>query len=300
MNPHYSLFALLFAAVIGIASCQQETPTIPPANDTISADTTRTIADGYLFIIGGGSRPDSMIREMIQLSALREGGYGLVLPMASSIPDTAAYYGIQQFKDQGIENIVELRYYKDSIDRKSLVDSIRTASLIYLTGGSQLSLMDALHESPAFDALRDAWIRGAVIAGTSAGAAVMSRQMITGDQKKHPVYTGDFPSIEDKNIILQPGLGLLPEHIIIDQHFIQRQRLNRLITVVIENPNFTGIGIDESTAIIVHDNKARVCGESQVIVLKNPELSKVVCNGLLGAKGLKMDILLPGDEFQLQ
>lgn len=263
------------------------------SNETI----TEKGPKGSLFIIGGGTRPPEMIRDMIRLTGVDTAGHIVVLPMASSEPDTVTYYGELQFRKQGITKIFTvisgkkgLSGYQDSL--------IRNASLIYITGGDQAKFMDSVRNTNAEDALWHAYEKGAMISGTSAGAAVQSKLMITGDQKKYPVYTGDFPTIEADNMILAEGLGFT-ENIIIDQHFIQRQRLNRLIAVILENPTKTGIGIDESTAIHVKGNNIKVYGESQVIVLEGNNTEPKIQNGLLGNKNLKISIYLPGEVFSI-
>jgi cyanophycinase len=91
------------------------------------------------------------------------------------------------------------------------------------------------------------------------------------------------------------------ENAIIDQHFVKRSRHNRLISAVAEHPEILGIGIDESTAILVDKDTAEVVGVSQVLVFKNtnPKIDTSE-NGLLGTKGIVLDIYLPGEKFPLK
>jgi cyanophycinase len=249
---------------------------------------------GNLFIIGGGKRPPALVQELIDLSGIDSTGYAFVLPFASGEPDSAAYYGKKQFVELGV-GAARIQYGALPAT-PAFLDSLRSAQLIYITGGDQVKFMDLVKDTGIPEAIREAYQQGATIAGTSAGAAVMSRQMITGDEKKHPEYTGDFRTIEADNLILQEGLGLLPNSII-DQHFIYRMRMNRLMAVALEYPNQTCIGIDESTALIVTPNGSRVGGLGQIVVLRNPGNEVVKKEGLLGGKGLQLDVLLPGDSF---
>lgn len=258
----------------------------------------KSIAKGKLFIIGGGSRPEAMIQRIIQESGLAQGGYGIILPMSSEEPDSSVYYARQPFVEQGAKNLYGLNFVKGEAPSASRVDSIRNAKLIYITGGDQSRFMGVVLGTEIEKAIRAAYQNGALIGGTSAGAAVMSKLMITGNELKHPEYSSTFRNIETENIEIKPGLGLL-ENAIIDQHFVKRSRHNRLISAIIEYPEVKGIGIDESTAILVVGNTAEVVGESQVIILENPKKSKVIRNGRLGASGLQMTILLPGDKFKL-
>ena len=258
---------------------------------------TSSRVKGKLFIIGGGKRPAGLIDRMVQESGVKNGGYVIILPMASEEPDSAAWYAAQQFLERGIEKVYSFNFVSKQTDDSAWLDSVKNARLIYIPGGDQNKFMAIAEGSPLFPALHLAYRNGATIAGTSAGAAVMSRKMITGNEKKYPQYTGDYRSIESDNIEIGSGLGFLSNSIV-DQHFIKRMRMNRLIAVAIENPDNTLVGIDESTAILVQNDSAEVIGSNQVIVL-NGNHSKKIQNGLLGAKNLNLSIFLPGEKFKL-
>src|SRR5690349_5730398 len=253
---------------------------------------------GKLFIIGGGSRPDEMVARIISEAGLQQGGYAVILPMSSVEPDSAVYYASLQFTNKGIDNVYGLNFEKGKAWTQTKIDSIRNAKLIYISGGDQNRFMDVVLGTEIEKAIHDAYQRGSVVGGTSAGAAVMSKLMITGNELKHPEYASTFRNIEADNIEIKQGLGLL-EGAITDQHFVRRSRHNRLISAVIEHPEVKGIGIDEATAILVSGNEAEVVGISQVIVLENKKKSRVVRNGKLGAAGIQMSVLLPGDKFKL-
>ncbi len=199
----------------------------------------------------------------------------------------------------GIKNVVGFNFIENENIAQSRLDSVKNAKLIFISGGDQNKFMKVVGKGKLYKAIHEAYQNGATISGTSAGAAVMSKKMITGNQKKHAKYTGDFPTIEADNIEIGEGLGLI-ENIIVDQHFIKRQRLNRLLAVVSENPEEICIGIDESTAIVISGKKIRVVGDNQIIVLKNPTKSKKAKNGLLGANGLSIDIYLPDESFEIK
>ncbi len=253
---------------------------------------------GSLFIIGGGSRPTSMVERIIKESGLNEGGYAIILPMASAEPDSSFYYAKKQFNELGLNNIFKQVYTGDEVPVQSKLDSLKNARLIYIPGGDQDRFMKAIAGSPAANVLRENYMNGGMIAGTSAGAAVMSKQMITGTELKHPEYHSTFRNLEEDNLELKEGLGML-KNVIIDQHFVKRSRYNRLLTAIIENPEIKGIGIDESTAILVKNGKAEVVGESQVIVFTNPKASKSTSKGKLAARGVVLDIYLDGEKFDL-
>ncbi len=253
---------------------------------------------GKLIIIGGGSRPGALVERIISEAGLRTGGYAVILPMSSAEPDSAAYYAKQQFLKMGVTALYGLNFKQGEPVHPAKADSIRKAKLIYITGGDQNRFMEIVHGTAIEQAIHDAYRNGSVVSGTSAGAAVMSKQMITGKEIKYPDYAATFKTIESNNIELKPGLGLLPSAII-DQHFLIRSRHNRLLSAVIEHPEMQCIGIDEATAILVVGKHVEVLGNSQVLVYSNPRKSKSITNNKLGARGLILNVYLPGDTFRL-
>ena len=253
---------------------------------------------GGLFIIGGGKRPPALVKDLIKLSNVDRTGYIVILPMSSSVPDTSAFYAKKQFTEQGITNVTAFNFIEGEAPKQAWLDSLEQAKLIYISGGDQNRFMKVVKETPIYKAIHRAHENGATIAGTSAGAAVMSKKMITGDEYKHPEYTGEFRTIEANNIEIAEGMGFT-DKIIVDQHFVWRMRMNRLITVAIENPEATAVGIDESTAIYYKNSQFTVYGKSQVIVIENQKKHKKAQNGLLGAKDMSLHVLLPGDSFSI-
>jgi cyanophycinase len=119
-------------------------------------------------------------------------------------------------------------------------------------------------------ALRGVLDRGGVIGGTSAGTALMSRVMITGGQDKATVGT---------------GFGFLPG-VIIDQHALRRNRVNRLLGVLADHPDLAGVAIDEATALVVRQGRWRVVGSSYVVVCRSPG----------DGKPMRFDVFHDGDE----
>jgi cyanophycinase len=240
-----------------------------------------------------------MMNELVEISGIRKKGYMFVLPMASSVPDSALIWAGEDFSRAGVNIVPGFNFRAGEVPPTAQLDSLRDASLIYISGGDQSRFMSVVLNTPVMEAIQTAFVNGAVVAGTSAGAAVMSSLMITGNQKKHPEEEAGFTTIEADNIEIAEGLGMLPG-VIIDQHFIKRQRLNRLIAASIENPEKICAGIDESTALVVRGKEARVTGEGQVVVIRNKGGSKLIENGLLGTEDLRLSIYLPGQSFRFE
>ncbi|HET8864720.1 MAG TPA: cyanophycinase [Gracilimonas sp.] len=255
---------------------------------------------GALMIIGGGSRPDVIIERILEESDLSDpNAFGLVLTMSGFDPDTSGFYGEKPFRDNGFENMHSFDLgRRDSVTATAL-DSVRNAAFMYIAGGNQSRFMKRVEEHPEIEeAIFEAYANGAVISGSSAGAAIMSRIMITGDQVKHPEYTSTFYHLEKDNLVTVEGLGLITD-VIIDQHFVKRARNNRLLTAIMEYPDHIGIGIDEATAILVKRDTVEVVGLSQVMVYRNTTGTVKIENGKIGTKNIQLDIYLPGEKFNL-
>jgi cyanophycinase len=255
---------------------------------------------GKLFIIGGGNRSDKLMSQLLSISSLQKKDYIVVLPMSSEEPDSAYIYFKDQVQKLTSHPIVMLNFNKQSAANQVLIDSLQKAKLIFISGGDQTRFMGIVKNTPIFKAIHQAYQNGSTIAGTSAGAAVMCEHMITGNQKLETKYTETFNNIRYDNLETAEGLGLI-KNVIIDQHFLKRSRYNRLISGLIEFPSHIGIGIDESTAIIVRNKEIEIAGESEVIVVKNPKgITKAPRNNGIGIKNLDMGVYYEGQKFNIK
>lgn len=255
---------------------------------------------GKLFIIGGGDRSDALMKQVLSVSELTKKDFIVVLPMSSEEPDSSFIFFKTQMAKLTPNPIVMLNFNKETAQNKKLTDSLQKAKLIFISGGDQTRFMNVVQNTPIQMAIQKAYQNGSTISGTSAGAAVMSEKMITGNQKLQKEYSGTFDNIRYDNLETAEGLGLL-KTAIIDQHFLKRNRYNRLLSALVEFPTLTGIGIDESTAIIVRNNQIEVAGESEVIVVKNPKgILKSKKNNLISIENLHMSIYTAGQKFNIQ
>lgn len=252
---------------------------------------------GHLVLIGGGEKPPEVMRKFVELA----GGPAapiVVIPTASSEPGTGAYY-VKLFEDEyGCTGVVSLGIRSPADARRpDLVALAARAGGIFFGGGDQVRILSALAGSPVLAAIRKAFERGAVIGGTSAGTACQSQLMITGE--------GDFSVIRSRSVELWDGLGLF-RGVIVDQHFLARQRQNRLISAVLEHPEYLGVGIDEDTAVWVRpDGTFTVMGRNAVMVVdaaaaRLGRQPRDTGQDGLGAHGLKVHVLLPGEVFDLK
>lgn len=255
---------------------------------------------GNLFIIGGGKRSDQLMTQLLSLSNLQKKDYIVVLPMSSEEPDSAYIYFKKQVEKLTTYPIVMLNFNKQMTANKALVDSLQRAKLIFISGGDQSRFMGVVNKTPVFTAIHKAYQNGSTVAGTSAGAAVMCEHMITGNQKLETKYTETFDNIRYDNLETEQGLGLI-KNVIIDQHFLKRSRYNRLLSGLVEFPNHIGIGIDESTAIIVRNKEIEIAGDSEVIVVKKPKgITKVSKNNTVGIASFEMGVFYEGQKFKIK
>ena len=254
---------------------------------------------GKLFIIGGGTRSPELIQSLLETSAMQQKDYIIVLPMATAEPEASFNAIKKQITAFSKNNIAALNFTPEQVNNKNWLDSLKGARLIYIVGGDQSRFMKAVLHTPVYAAIHEAYQNGATIAGTSAGAAVMSKQMITGTQLQDSVYKETFNKLWTGNIEFEEGMGLL-DGVIIDQHFLKRSRYNRLISALAAYPKYECIGIDEGTAIIVQQKKVTVAGASQVLRISKPKNLKVTSKNLIKLDGLEFNLYTAGDQFLLK
>lgn len=197
--------------------------------------------------VGGGALPESLYKEFLKLTG--PDAKLIVIPTASS-GDINVEKIQNKWHSRGFPNITVLHTNdREVASTTKFTEPLRTATAVWISGGSQIRIADAYIGTPVEKELYQLLQRGGVIGGSSAGAAIQSRVMIRGG--------GEEPKIAT-------GLELLPGAII-DQHFLKRNRLSRLIAAVRIHPELIGFGIDEGTAIVVCDNEYKIVGKSYVL-----------------------------------
>jgi cyanophycinase len=207
---------------------------------------------GVLIVAGGGSLPADLRPRALELAGGDDANI-LIIGWASSRENAGASTA-EAWKQSGATRVTVIP--EEAAAARSAIES---ADLIWLGGGSQSRLMDALRERDLIDVVRKCHAQGTILSGTSAGAAVMSRHMITGE--------AELEALLKSTTKLAEGLGLWPG-VIVDQHFLARRRWARLFTAVADHPDQIGVGIDEQTAVIVDpDGSWQVIGRGPVVVI---------------------------------
>lgn len=206
---------------------------------------------GRLVVVGGGKIEDAVLKRALELAGGPEATIA-ILPHASESPD-AGKKSEDMWRALGATSITVVSDLRDARARQALT----TAAFIWMPGGQQTRLMKELQDADIPPLLRERYRSGAVIGGTSAGAAVMSALMITGE--------ADLESVTPQATKLADGLGLWPE-VIVDQHFLKRQRFNRLLSAVLDHPDKIGVGIDEGAAVFVSREGWEVRGGKALVI----------------------------------
>ncbi len=252
-------------------------------------------AKGHLVLNGGGGESDPFWPTIFRLAGGKDAAI-VILPTASERAETGQEY-VDELKAMGATGMqaIELRRREDAAKPEFLA-AIAAAKVIFFTGGDQAKITAAILGTPAEAAIRKVYEDGGILSGSSAGLACMSRVMLTGE--------GDFTVVRGGNVEVKEGLGYVTEAIL-DQHFVARQRQNRLISVVLEHPELPGIGVDERTSIWIRpDRTFDVMGEGWVMIF-DARASVVRTDGAAAKPKLATDelltrILVSGDRFDLK
>lgn len=223
----------------------------------------RTASHGHLVIIGGHEdrRHDKeILTRFVELSG-GENARIVVITAASKVADEMWEVYDKAFGDLGVRQCthLSLESRQDANDEEK-VRMVAEADGIFMTGGDQKRLLAIIGGTTLDAEMHTALkVRGACIGGTSAGASAMSGHMLA---------QGKTDLLPEKGAVsLGAGLGFLHK-VVIDQHFSERQRLARLLSVVAQNPYLMGIGIDEDTALVVERGRGiEVLGEGSVTVV---------------------------------
>ena len=225
---------------------------------------------GALVIVGGGTMPDDVREQFLKLAGGDKGRL-VVIPTASA---SAGEKSLEPWKKYELAALTLLHTRdRKQADDPAFVKPLTEATAVWFGGGDQNNLTAAYRGTLVEKELHKLLGRGGVIGGTSAGAAVMSQVMIAGG---NPVAKVDR------------GFGFVT-HAVVDQHFLKRERTDRLVGVLKQHPGLFGIGIDEGTAAILKGRTLTVRGVSNV----------VLCLSEGGGRKLSLVKLKAGDKADL-
>jgi cyanophycinase len=263
-----------------------------------SSESHQKVRRGVLMPIGGA---EDKFNDMIILSTFAQLAGGkqariLIVPTASSI-ETAGLRYKAIFLGMGVES-AEVVYIgnREDANGEELARSIQEATGIFMTGGNQMRLSAIIGGTRFETEVRAANERGAIVAGTSAGASILSAHMVALGA------SGGTPKLRMAQMVA--GFGLIRD-VIFDQHFRQRDRIGRLLSLVASNPGLLGIGIDEDTAAIIDDQDViEVIGRHSVTIVDGSEIFsdifQVKAYGEITVSNARLHQLTPGRRFDMR
>ncbi len=254
---------------------------------------------GQLIIIGGAEDKEgdcTILRDFVR----RAGGVNariVVMTVATELPREVGENYIKVFERLGAEDVQIV----DTVEREdassaSYLEAIEKASGVFFTGGNQARITSVLKDTEMDKLLHQRLAEGLVIGGTSAGAAMMPDVMIVeGDSETNPRI---------EIVDMEPGMAFLPG-VVIDQHFLQRGRIGRLLSAVIQQPVVLAFGIDENTAVVVSNDQFEVIGEGAVTIvdvaeLTHTNLGQILKDEDLAICGARLHVLPHGYRFDLR
>ena len=257
-------------------------------------------ATGTLILIGGASTPEGdALGSFVRLAGADGGAPVVGFTTASGSAVRAADAWRRDFASIGVHHIeipiVTTREHANDAGVAALVDG---ASGIFLGGGDQVHLIATLSGTLVGDAIRSAFVRGAVVCGTSAGAAALTETTMAGGEVDE-----DGNEVE---MYIGPGLGLLCFGSLIDTHFAQRRRLHRLFVTIAGYPQLLGLGIDEDTGLVVRGSVGEVVGKGGVTfvdgrsTVRFDNASQVKKGGELTLSHLRVGLVGTGQRFDLE
>ncbi|HYG28185.1 MAG TPA: cyanophycinase, partial [Caulobacteraceae bacterium] len=226
-----------------------------------------------------------------------DGGPMVLATVASHEPEGYLEVYEKAFRDLGLDEVRELYVNErsETLDPEKLA-MFDGAAGVFFTGGDQLRISSQIGDTPIESRVRAVLDRGGVVAGTSAGASMMSETMLVRGSSEQSYRIGDLH--------MAPGLGLVRD-MIIDQHFAERGRIGRLLGAVAHNPRVLGIGIDEDTAVIMEKGQMTVMGAGAVYVVDGAEVThsnvaEADSEQALSMHDVRLHVLSAGDRFELR
>lgn len=240
------------------------------------------VAQQRLMVVGGGTRPPEATKKFVEWSGGTKAKI-LVITWASG-EENSSYEGTEKVFMAANPGSVEHAVIKplDGEKRAKFIEQLKAATGVYFGGGDQNRIMDVLKDEELLKLIRTKYAAGTPFGGTSAGAAVMSDPMMTGE--------ADLKILDGKKVGVRPAIGFVPD-VMFDQHFLLRQRHNRLFGFIMENPKYLGIGINEGMAVMIENNRdLEAVGPTQVMFIdaKDKKGSMVV------------NFLVNGDRYDLK
>ncbi|HSI58789.1 MAG TPA: cyanophycinase [Ideonella sp.] len=262
---------------------------------------------GYAVVIGGALNGDNdeVWGRMVELAGGR-GARFVVFATASDNPEQSGRRVVDLLQRRGavaehVPVAPQLKWVdlNKAVRDESLLDTVRAAQGIFFAGGSQDRIVDTLNPggepTPMLDAIWEVYRRGGVVAGTSAGAAIMSTVMFRDALSVIGVMKGQLRDGKE----VDRGLGFVGPGLFIDQHFLKRGRFGRMIPLMLAKGYKLGLGVDENSAAIVHGDEVEIIGGKGAMLVDLGEVKTDPKVPVLNLTGARLSYLDRGDRLQL-
>ena len=255
-------------------------------------------ARGRLVVIGGAEDKEGESRILKEFLRLAKGPKArlVVVTAATDHPEEVGAEYREAFRRLGVDSVqvVDVSTRQDAAS-DSAIRAIKEATGLFFTGGDQLHVTSLIGGTEMQRVIHQRYERGMVIAGTSAGAAMMGNSMLLGG--------GDEESPRAEGVRMGPGMDLLVG-VMIDTHFSQRGRHGRLLAAVAHYPQDLGIGVDEDTALVVDRTEFKVIGAGAVTIIDGGTMTYTSLpyaedGQPLALYGVAVHVLTEGHRFDL-
>lgn len=263
---------------------------------------------GTVIPMGGSVRNDNeLVRQRLVQLAGGPAARFVVIPSASSYPEKSGADAVEQLRRRGAQaELLKIApcWAGETLEsaRRAAADpanlaKIRAANAVFFTGGAQERTADVLNPdgaaSPVLQAVRELQARGGVIAGSSAGAAIMSSTMFRDAMNSVQVMKGVMRDGKE----IDRGLGFVGDQLFIDQHFLKRGRVGRMLALMLAKGYQVGLGVDENTAAIIHGNEIEIVGGSGALLLDLRQAAREP--GPVNVRNVRISYLDNGDRYDL-
>lgn len=260
--------------------------------------------------IGGGLRYDNtpVWQRLVEAAGGPDKARFVILPTASEIPQQRGEQVLQMLRMHGASaELIPLAPNWPGLDAQAVRDDpaqvarIAAANAVFFTGGSQGRIVDLLQPggepTPMLQAIRGVLARGGLIAGTSAGAAILSRQMFRDAPRVLDVLAGQLRPGQE----IDRGLGFVPDDLFIDQHVLKRGRLGRMLPMMQRAGFPLGLGVADNSAVLIHpDGELEVLGETGALLVDLRDARRDPALPGFNLQGARLSYLEAGDRHSLK
>lgn len=272
-----------------------------------STGTPPPMPKGYAVVIGGALKADNddVWGRIVALSG-GKGARWVVFGTASESPDkTARRIGdLLEARGAVAESLPVAPQLKwvdldKAVRDPALLDTVRGATGIFFSGGAQERIVDTFapggRPTPMLNAIWEVYRRGGVVAGTSAGAAIMSTVMFRDAPSVMNVMKGQLRDNQE----VDGGLGFVGPNLFVDQHFLKRGRFGRMIPLMLAKGYKLGLGVDENSAAVVHGDQVEIIGAKGALLVDLRDVKTDAANPVLNATNIRLSYLDRGDRYDL-